>query len=163
MPEEIGPELGLELGEESMNNISKQGGTKMTNDDDAVIRGMVRVALYHRLPKNDWMAKVVPGVEKHLGAPLSEEVVDQIHEAFGEEMPPEMAIAEICFPDNRPLVEVLAENLSIYANDPSGDYLSQAKEMLEQFRAARGREPTEYMEIEEFFHAGKGGCRPRDV
>ena len=41
--------------------------------------------------------KVVPGVEERLGTPLSEEVIDQIHQAFKDEMPPEMAIEEICF------------------------------------------------------------------
>jgi hypothetical protein len=67
------------------------------HDDKAILRGMARVALYHNLPKNEWMAKVVPGVEERLGTPLSEEVIDQIHQAFKDEMPPEMAIEEICF------------------------------------------------------------------
>jgi hypothetical protein len=66
--------------------------------DEAVIRGMARVAMYHKLPKNEWMAKVVPGVEEHLGVPLSTGIVDQIHQCFNDEMPPEMAIEEICFP-----------------------------------------------------------------
>jgi len=67
----------------------------MTKDEQAILRGMVRVALYHNLSKNDWMAKVVPGVEELLGVPLSEEVVDRIHQAFKDEWPPEMAIEEI--------------------------------------------------------------------
>jgi len=68
-------------------------------DDKAIIRGMVRVALHHGLSKSDWMAKVVPGVEEHFGTPLSEEIIDQIHQAYKDEWPPEMAIEEICFPD----------------------------------------------------------------
>ena len=68
----------------------------MTKDEQAILRGMVRVALYHNLPKSDWMATVVPGVEELLGAPLSEETVDYIHQAFIDECPPEMAIEEIC-------------------------------------------------------------------
>jgi len=67
----------------------------MTKDEQAILRGMVRVALYHNLSKNEWMAKVVPGVEELLGVPLSEEVVDRIHQAFKDEWPPEMAIEEI--------------------------------------------------------------------
>jgi hypothetical protein len=70
----------------------------MTEDDKAIARGMARVALHHGLTKDEWLAKVVPGVEEHLGTPLSEDVLDQIHEAFAEEMPPGMAIEEICFP-----------------------------------------------------------------
>jgi|RhiMetdeSRZDD1v2_1073273.scaffolds.fasta_scaffold3004234_2 hypothetical protein len=51
------------------------------------------------------------------------------------------------------LIHLLAENLSIYAGDPTGDekYLPAAKECLKQFRAAHQRDPIEYMELETFF------------
>jgi hypothetical protein len=45
----------------------------MTNDEKAIMRGMVRVAMYHGLPKNEWMARVVPKIEERLGVPLNEE------------------------------------------------------------------------------------------
>ena len=127
----------------------------MTSDEDtkAIMRGMVRVALYHKLPKSEWMAKVVPRVEEHFGEPLSEEVVDQIHQAFKEEMSPEMAIEEVCcFNSSQSVFDELAENLSVYAANPGRDFHPEAAEVLRQFRAVFGRDPIEYVEIETFFY-----------
>ena len=125
----------------------------MTNDEEekAVLRGMARVALYHRLPKNEWMAKVVPGVEERLDPPLSEEVIDRIHQAFKEEMPPEMAIDEVTINDCPLLIEQLAEGMAIQAGAMDDTkYLPAAKEFLKQFRAAHRRDPVDYLELETF-------------
>jgi hypothetical protein len=135
------------------------GDKAMEKDDKAIVRGMVRVAMYHGLPKNEWMAQVVPGVEDRLGTPLSEKVVDQIHEAFRNEWPPEMAIDEVCFQGHRKLIEELAENIGIAAGDITGDekYLPIAKEYLKQFQAAHQRDPVDSLELETFFLARQQG------
>jgi hypothetical protein len=52
------------------------------------------------------------------------------------------------WPGNGDLVEVLAENLSTYANEFSGDRHSQARELLRQFRATMGHGPSDYLELE---------------
>jgi hypothetical protein len=138
------------------------------NDDGngkAIVRGMVRVAMYHGLPKNEWMATVVPGVEEWLEPPLTEKVIDQIHQAFKDGMPPEMAIEEICLPQGRPkLVKELAENLAIYASDIDDEkYLPAAKECLTQFRAAHQRDPVDCLELETFFLARQQGEHLKEV
>ena len=64
-----------------------------------------------------------------------------------------------------PLVELLAENLAIYDGSVNDDeaYLAQAREILRQYRAAHGRDPAEYMEVEEFFLSRQQGRHLRDV
>jgi hypothetical protein len=61
----------------------------------AIARGRVDFTLHHQLSKDEWMAKVIPGVEGYLGAPLRDEIMGRIHDAFTEEMLPETAIDEI--------------------------------------------------------------------
>ena len=63
-----------------------------------------------------------------------------------------------------PLVGELARNLAIYAGSTNDEaYLPQAREILKQYRAAHGRDPREYIEVEEFFLARQRGHHLRDV
>ena len=130
----------------------------MREDEKAIVRGMVRVALYHKLPKNEWMAKVVPGVEERYGVPLTEEIVDKIHQAFQVEMPPEMAIEEVwdsINPDRPSIREQIAEALTIYSGRFNEDeaMLGRADIFLSGFETDRGRPPNDYLEIEEWVAA----------
>ena len=61
------------------------------------------------------------------------------------------------------LIDVLAENLSIYAGNPSRDFRPEAIDILKQFRAAFRRDPTEYTEIETFFHERQLGKHLKGV
>jgi hypothetical protein len=44
------------------------------------------------------------------------------------------------------LVNLLSENLSIYAGDPTRDFRPETVEILKQFDAAFRRDPTDYMD-----------------
>jgi hypothetical protein len=64
--------------------------------------------------------------------------------------------------DNNPpsLVEVIAENMAIYAgavDDQS--FMPQAEQLLRTFEAIEGRSPAEYLEFEQWSmnHLDKGG------
>jgi hypothetical protein len=49
------------------------------------------------------------------------------------------------------LVEEIAENMAIYAGSMDEEaYLPSAKELLRRFRAIKGRDPVDYMEVEEW-------------
>jgi hypothetical protein len=52
---------------------------------------------------------------------------------------------------NRPLVELVAENMAIYAGciDEQG-FRPQAEQLLRSFEAIEGRPATDYLEIEEW-------------
>jgi hypothetical protein len=49
------------------------------------------------------------------------------------------------------LVEQIAENMAIYAGaKDDAAFLSLAKELLRRFRAIKGRDPVDYLEVEEW-------------
>ncbi len=53
--------------------------------------------------------------------------------------------------DDRPLVEVVAENMMIYAGALDHQpFMPQAEQLLRSFEAIEGRPATDYLEVEEW-------------
>jgi hypothetical protein len=54
--------------------------------------------------------------------------------------------------DNRPLVELVAENMSIYASAVGDDqhFMPHAEQLLRSFEAIEGRPAADYLELEQW-------------
>lgn len=78
------------------------------------------------------------------------DVLDAMIAAAG--LPPVPEEAQDWEVDFKPkIVEVLAENMAIYAGAiDHAAYLPLAKEVLRRFRAIKGRDPVDYLEVEEW-------------
>jgi hypothetical protein len=56
------------------------------------------------------------------------------------------------FDDNQSLVELVAENMAVYASAVSDyeSFMPQAEQLLRSFEAIEGRPATNYLEVEEW-------------